>query len=1070
MRRWLALAAWCIAVAAPAQERVLDDFSDPAAWSLQVSDDVHATLQRAADGPGLCVDYDFGHVLGYVALRRPLALEFTQGAQFELGVRGSGGVHDLQVKLTDASGDNVWWLNRPQFDYTEPWQTLAWSQRQIEFAWGPRSDHRLTRTEWVEVVVAAGAAGGKGQACFDRLVMSSRPEAAPAPAAPTRTRGDGVLTLDWGQPREFDALRLQWRPDAAATAYAIEFSDDTQHWTRVREVTQAWAPGQPAWLPHSRTRAVRVRFDAAGQPRAQLLDLEPIVVDGANAYFERLAAHAPRGHYPRAYTGEQSYWTVLGVDGARGAALLGEDGALEPRPAVGALEPFLVQGERVCSWADAHSAHRLHDADLPMPELQWRCAGWTLEIEAFGAGEPDTAHALVRYTVHNPSARPRAVTLALAWRPFQVNPPTQFLAHPGGVSPVHELVWDGRALAVNGAVVLQTAHPPDEVRLVPLAAGPVTQWLHRAPAGVARTRLVDPAGYASAALLYRMALKPHERRAVVVALPLAGASAPLAWNDAGDADDADAAQALAAAHWHDRLDRVSITGAGPVGRIMRSVRAALGQILVERDGAALQPGARAYARSWIRDGALMSGALLRLGCDDVVRDFVRWYAPLQFSSGKVPCCATAAGADPVAENDSDGEFAHAVWQLWDYTHDAATARALWPAVRAAVGHMERLRQSERTAVNQTPERQAYFGLMPPSISHEGYSDKPAYSYWDDFWSATGYRSAGALARALGEDDDAQQLARQGASFQEELLASLQRSMRQHHLDVLPGSADRGDVDPASSTVALSPAGLQGVVPPGVLERTFERYWADFRARRDGTRPWQAYTPYEWRAVGALVRLGQRRRAWDVMGWLYRDQRPPGWLEWAEVVGRNARQPRFIGDMPHGWVASDQIRSALDLFAYEDEGRRSLVLGAGLAPAWLAGDGVWVRGLRTPYGELQWHASMRTRRGRRHVAFELAPLRDAPPGGIVLRGPWPAGARVRVDGQRVVGDAAERGDDEHGLARAARAHDLHRRTRPPTWAAAARSGAPPPLSGPHRTHRGPHHEHTPHRAARRRPGP
>jgi hypothetical protein len=41
-----------------------------------------------------------------------------------------------------------------------------------------------------------------------------------------------------------------------------------------------------------------------------------------------------------------------------------------------------------------------------------------------------------------------------------------------------------------------------------------------------------------------------------------------------------------------------------------------------------------------------------------------------------------------------------------------------------------------------------------------------------------------------------------------------------------------------------------------------------------------------------------------------------------------------------------------------------------------------------------------------VAFELAPLRDAPPGGIVLRGPWPAGARVRVDGQRVVGDARE----------------------------------------------------------------
>ena len=41
--------------------------------------------------------------------------------------------------------------------------------------------------------------------------------------------------------------------------------------------------------------------------------------------------------------------------------------------------------------------------------------------------------------------------------------------------------------------------------------------------------------------------------------------------------------------------------------------------------------------------------------------------------------------------------------------------------------------------------------------------------------------------------------------------------------------------------------------------------------------------------------------------------------------RDAREPRFLGDMPHGWVASDQIRSVLDLFAYEDESESSLVL-------------------------------------------------------------------------------------------------------------------------------------------------
>lgn len=68
---------------------------------------------------------------------------------------------------------------------------------------------------------------------------------------------------------------------------------------------------------------------------------------------------------------------------------------------------------------------------------------------------------------------------------------------------------------------------------------------------------------------------------------------------------------------------------------------------------------------------------------------------------------------------------------------------------------------------------------------------------------------------------------------------------------------------------------------------------------------------------------------------------------AEVVAREAREPRFLGDMPHGWVASDHIRSVLDLFAYEDESERSLILAAGVPMAWFRGKGLSIRSLRTP---------------------------------------------------------------------------------------------------------------------------
>jgi hypothetical protein len=321
--------------------------------------------------------------------------------------------------------------------------------------------------------------------------------------------------------------------------------------------------------------------------------------------------------------------------------------------------------------------------------------------------------------------------------------------------------------------------------------------------------------------------------------------------------------------------------------------------------------------------------------------------------------------------------------------------------------MESLRASERTAANRTGERSAYFGLMPPSISHEGYSDKAAYSYWDDFWAYAGYRSAVELATGLGRDADALRLAAQRDEFLADLRASLAASTARFGLDVLPGAADRGDFDPTSSTVALSPGGLLHALPWPLVQRTFDRYWRNFQARRNdeaaGVRHGDgAYTPYEWRNVGAFVRLGERERAQEAMAYFNADRRPKGWNQWAEVVVRDAREPRFLGDMPHGWVASDQIRSVLDLFAYEDESASSLVLAAGVPMAWLSGKGLAIRDLRTPWGRLSWSARVGADGA---IDVRVSGLSSFPRGGVTLRGPWGRNARVAIDG-RIAGVPAD----------------------------------------------------------------
>jgi len=1024
MTKLAAVLALVLSTATPmpatAQDRMLDDFDDPSAWTLIASDDVQASLRpvEGERGKALCIDFDFGRVTGYVAARRALPIDFPARYELALRLRGDAPPNALQLKLVDASGANVWWGRKNELHVPRDWQTLRFRQREIEFAWGPTTDHALARTAAVELVIASGSGAGRGNVCFDRLELralptdvslptptatagSSRPGHEPANVLDGRAETDwqpldgrsaaAVWTVDFGAPREFGALALRWRAGAAASRYAIELSDDGKGWRVARRIERARGDVQVHWLPESEARFVRIRIDEPTARDVALAELELRPPLDANTFFAQIAKDAPRGRYPRAYVGEQSYWTVLGVDGGRTASLLSEDGVLEPVPGVGALEPYLIVDGKVLSWADARIEQTLRDGDLPMPSVHWRIGDLALDIGAFAEGTPDAAQVLARYRIRNLGRQMRPVALALAWRPFQANPPTQFLAHPGGASAIDQLVWDGRWLAVNGVPRLRPLVAPNAVWLEPLAAGPVGDWLRERASTSTPLRIDDANGFASAALSFELRLPPGAEREVAVALPVAGTPTALTMPDVA------AAEERVAAHWRERLDRVRITGPAEVEDVVRTLRSALGHILVNRSGPALQPGPRAYARSWIRDGALTSAALLRLGQDDVARDFLVWFAPFQFASGKVPCCATARGADPVPENDSDGEFAFAVADLWRYTGDEASARALWPHVRRAVEHMDALRTSERTPANLAPDRRAYFGLMPPSISHEGYSDKPAYSYWDDFWTAIGYRSAFELARAFGLTDDATRIGRQRDEFLADLLASIAASTRLHGLDVLPGAADRGDVDPTSSTVALSPGGLLGTLPDALVRNTFERYWRDFSDRLSGAKAWDAYTPYEWRTVGSLVRLGQRERALQALAFFDRDRRPAGWNQWAEVVLRNPREPRFLGDMPHGWVASDQIRSVLDLFAYEDEGERSIVVAAGVPMAWLDGRGLAVQQLRTPYGRMSWSARAVADGVRKVVEIEIAALRTQPPGGVVLRGPWPRTSRVSIDG-------------------------------------------------------------------------
>jgi hypothetical protein len=396
-----------------------------------------------------------------------------------------------------------------------------------------------------------------------------------------------------------------------------------------------------------------------------------------------------------------------------------------------------------------------------------------------------------------------------------------------------------------------------------------------------------------------------------------------------------------------------------------------------------------------------------MGQPDVAKDFAEWFARFVPSDGAVPCCVDQRGADPTPEHDSHGEFVYLVAEVLRYTGDLAFAEKLWPAARRAAAHIDTLRAQRRTAEWRTPENAPFFGLLPPSISHEGYSAKPMHSYWDDFFALRGLTDAEYLAQRLGHADDARRFAASRDTFAHDLAASIRAAQKVHAIDYVPGCADLGDFDATSTTIALDPVDAEAVAGPAALASTFKRYWKYFVERRDGPQNWDAYTPYEVRTIGALARLGQRDEANQALKYFLKDRRPPGFRHWAEVVGREYRKPRFVGDMPHTWVGTDYVRSVIDLFAYTRGADSALVVGAGLPREWVAdAPGVRVAKLPTPFGPLAYRMSAK---GRSTVC-ELEEGMRVPPGGFVLAPPAVKGRpwrRATIDGKAVTLDAKGR---------------------------------------------------------------
>jgi hypothetical protein len=868
--------------------RTLDDFSDLSGWLPVASGQAQLRIQPDAapdpSGPGgaMRLEFDFQGGGGFVVARKEVRLDLPESYAFVLAVRADAPANAFEFKLVDPSGANVWRLRDESFDFRTGWRTLRIPGSAIGFGWGPAGGGSARELGAIEIAVAAGP-GGQGTLWVADLRLEDR-----TPSAPLRARASGArpgqaadcaldgqpdtcwspdrlpawLELDFREERDYGGLVLRWS-SPRPRGFQVLAGDDGETWRRLYSAPRSAGLCSHVYLPGGGSRYLRLVLEGevAGPQALGLVALEVQPESFSRSlsdFFHRLAADAPRGRYPRWLYREQSYWTPVDVPNGTVPALFNEEGMVEIARAGFSVEPFLRDlgsGDGpFATWADCAVSPGLVRPPLPIPTSMWTRDDLKLGISAFATGAPGGNWIALRYRVENRGADDRSLRLFAALRPFQVSPPWQGWRDIGGLSPVREVAYRDGAVWVNGALALVPVSAPIGFGAVAFDEGSVVDYLAAGELPASQA-VSDPFGYASAALGFDLALPPGGVGEVVLA-------APLGTGPAADPRDSlqlglEGPERLAAAleEWSQVLGAVDFRLPETAQAYGDACTGSLAHILINRDGPALQPGPRRYTRSWIRDGATMAAALVRLGRAREAADFIRWYAPFQAPDGNVPCCVDREGPDWLPEHDSHGQLCFAVADYYRFTEDRTLVEELWPAVQRAVGFMERLRATRLTDEYRAPDKLACYGLLPESVSHEGYLAHPVHSYWDDLWALRGLKDAAELAAVVGDRTKAERLARLRDDFRATLHASIVRTIETRGIDFLPGSVEWADPDPTATANALTLIDEAHGLPVEAMHRSFDLFMERFgpcmgsipspgpitrRTRSGSSAPWSAW--------------------------------------------------------------------------------------------------------------------------------------------------------------------------------------------------------------------------------------
>jgi hypothetical protein len=428
--------------AARAEDAVLDDFEELSGWSAVASEGtrVWITHEPGRTGMAMRIAFELNTGGGWAIVRKSFAV-LPANYAFSFQLRGE----DARTTSSSSSSTRRAAPCGGGTSATTSSARLAGDddpEVAARVRLGTGGGGELKQVGAIEFAISAGE-GGSGSIWIDTLGFAERepaghngvtPQVQASSALPGSEPGSVLdqdaqtvwrseplpreqsITVDFLRNYEYGGLVIDWDRNDYATAFEVQTSNDGEQWATAYRTTTGHGGRDYVYTPDAESRYVRVQLLRSSRGRGYgigALVVKPFEFSASpNRFFEAIARDSLPGTYPKYFTGRQTYWTIVGVDGDDHEALLNEEGLLEVDKGAFTIEPFLRTDAGLVTWSGVKVEQQLDHGYLPIPSVVWQHERLRLTTTVLAAGEPGRSTLHARYVVENHSEHGEPVQLS----------------------------------------------------------------------------------------------------------------------------------------------------------------------------------------------------------------------------------------------------------------------------------------------------------------------------------------------------------------------------------------------------------------------------------------------------------------------------------------------------------------------------------------------------------------------------------------------------------------------------------------------------------------------------------